>query len=220
MIGRFEVDEPDWPQDVVRMVESHRANVGQPYLAILMFGLWGTPHYSPVLRLYAGYRHLAEQPEDGTAWLELAATHREAAEYAAAERILRELTRLGGFELIEAVYGENLRAHLANLWADAGRPAEALAEFDALREDFGELPIFRHARASVLHDLERYAEAEAEYVSAATALAEEERVASDETTDYPAVSAYLEARRVEARNRRPFGGFRPMHLHSLHELQA
>lgn len=182
MIGEFDIEPPPIDDDLSQMVESHRSKTGQEYAAILFFGLWGTADCSAEVRLYAGYRHLADFSRDGPAWLEVARIHIEEGEIQAAERILDELQRLGCPGLYSQLYGEDPDVHRAYARDRAGEPLKALELLDALRTRHEGSPVYHFFVGNLLHekgDLEGAAE---EYRQALAAL-EEFRAATEEDDD-------------------------------------
>lgn len=223
MIGRFEIDPPPIDDDLSQMVESHRAKTGQDYAAILLFGLWGTVDCSPEVRLYAAYRHLADNPEDGPAWLETSRTHLEAGEADKALAIVDELQRLDCPGIFPRLYSEDPEVHRAHILADSGQSDQALAVLDALRVAHGDSPVYHHTLGSVLQEKGDYAGAEASYGEALEALEDfrremlEEDLIEDLDVDFPAAAAFLEAARKSAENERSFGGERPLDLAGLRE---
>jgi tetratricopeptide (TPR) repeat protein len=216
MIGRLRIDEPDWPDFVPAAVEEHRERTGQDCLAILHFGLWGLPRDVPQMRLYAGYRYVREHPEEGPAWLELARVHREAGEGEVALAILDELARLGSPGLYPGVYREDVRAHAAHVWAEAGLPARALETLEALEPEHAGLPIYHYVRGAILHALLRFDEARTQYGLALVGL---ETMAADpdafEEVDLPEAAAAVRRQERRARERLPFDGVLPMGLGTL-----
>lgn len=218
MIGNFNVTEPAADDALVRMVESHRQISGQPYAAILMFGLAGTVDCSTEVRRYAGYRHVREHPGDGPAWLELARLHAEDGEFDAAHAILDELERLDAPALYPETYAEDLDVHRAHFWAEAGRLPEARALLEELALRHGEGVVYRYTRASVLHALGRYDDAAEAYDEALSALAEYVDADEDDgETDPAAVRAFLSARRAEAEGGQAFAAPRPWMLADLRD---
>lgn len=216
MIGRFEIDAPPIDDGLSQMVESHRMKTGQDYNAILLFGLWGTADCSAEVRLYAAYRHLADNPEDGPAWLETARVHLENGEPDKAMAIIDELERLDAPGLFPNLYSEDPEAHRAHILADAGKLGAALEAFDALRAKHGDSPVFHYAIASVLHGNKDFHGAVASYDEALETLddfrreAEEEDMLEELNVDFPAVRAFIEASRHRAEKEQPFDSERPM----------
>ena len=223
MIGRFEIDPPAIDDSLSQMVESHRAKTGQDYGAILFFGLWGTVDCSPEVRLYAAYRHLADNPEDGPAWLETARTHLEAGEAERALAIVDELQRLDCPNLYPRLYSEDPEVYRAHILADAGRLDQALEILDGLRVAHGDSPVYHHTLGSVLREKGDYAGADAAYGEALEMLDDfrremlEEDMLEDLDVDFPAAAAFLEAARKAARAETPFAGERPLDLSGFRE---
>ncbi len=223
MIGRFDIDAPSIDDGLSRMVESHRAKTGQDYNAILLFGLWGTADCSAEVRLYAAYRHLAENPEDGPAWLETARVHLEDGDADTAMRLVDELARLDAPGLYPNLYSEDPEAHRAHILADSGKLPAALEAFDALRAKHGDSPVFHHAVGTVLHARKDFVGAAASYDEALEALedfrreAEEEDMLEDLNVDFPAVRAFIERARARAEAEQPFSGDRPMDFSGFRE---
>ena len=223
MIGRFDIEAPAIDDGLSQMVETHRAKTGQDYNAILLFGLWGTADCSAEVRLYAAYRHLAEHPEDGPAWVETARVHLENGEPDKAMAIIDELERLETPGLYPNLYSEDPEAHRAHILADAGRLDAALEAFDSLRTKHGDSPVFHYALASVLHAKQDFLGAVASYDEALEALddfrreAEEEDMLEELNVDFPEVRAFIEASRRQAEKERPFDSERPMDLSGFRE---
>ncbi len=223
MIGRFEIEPPPIDDDLSQMVESHRSKTGQDYGTILLFGLWGTVDCSAEVRLYAAYRHLADHPEDGPAWLEAARVHLEAGEPDKAEAIALELLRLGNPGLYPNLYSEDPEIHRAHILADSGQLDRALDEFDRLRAKHGESPVYHYAVATILHEKGDFAAAGAAYAEALEALEEfrrevaEEDMEDDAGVDFPAARAFIEAALRMAERERPFEGERPIDLSGFRE---
>lgn len=218
MIGRFDINPPAIDDELSRMVESHRMKTGQDYSAILHFGLWGTADCSAEVRLYAAYRHLADNPDDGPAWLETARVHLEAGEADQAMAIVDELERLDAPGLYPNLYSEDPEAHRAHILADSGRLDAALELFDSLRARHGDSPAYHYAVGSVLQGKGDFPAAEAAYGEAMDALedfrreAEEEDLLDEMNVDFPAAKAFIEAAKKSAAAKRPFEGERPMDL--------
>ena len=218
MIGRFELDAPAIDDDLSQMVESHRMKTGQDYGAMLLFGLWGTVDCSPEVRLYAAYRHLAENPEDGPAWLETARVHLEAGEGDKAEAIIDELIRLDNPGLYPNLYSEDPEAHRAHILADSGSLDRALEVLDALRVRHGDSPVYHYTLGTVLQEKGDYAGAVASFDEALEALddfrreVEEEDMAEDVNVDFVAARAFLEHARKLAEKEQRFEGERPIDL--------
>ncbi len=226
MMGRFAVDAPPIDDDLSQMVESHRAKTGQEYNAILLFGLWGTADCSAEVRLYAAYRHLDANPEDGAAWLETARVHLENGEAENALAIVDELERLGSPGLFPNLYSEDPAAQRAHILADSGKPEAALEALDALRAKHGDSPVFQYALGSVLQGKGDFPGAVAAYEEALEALeafhreAAEEGVLEELNVDFPAAREYIEAARRGAEEERGFAGERPMDLSGFHNRGA
>jgi tetratricopeptide (TPR) repeat protein len=218
MIGRFNLEAPPIDDELSQMVESHRAQTGQGYDAILHFGLWGTVDCSAEVRLYAAYRHLAENPEDGPAWLETSRVHLEAGEADKAMAIVDELERLDTPGLYPNLYSEDPDVLRAHILADSGQLDAALDLFDSLRGRHGDAPAYHYAVGTVLQEQRDYAAAAAAFGEALEALedfrreAEEEDVLDDLNVDFPAAKAFLEAAKQSAEAGRPFDGERPLDL--------
>ncbi|MCC8107527.1 MAG: tetratricopeptide repeat protein, partial [Planctomycetes bacterium] len=200
MIGRFNIDSPPIDDSLSQMVESHRAKTGQDYGAILLFGLWGTVDCSAEVRLYAAYRHLESNPEDGPAWLETARVHQEQGETEQAFAILDELERLGTPGLYPNLFSEDPEAHRAAILADSGRLDAALEILDRLRAEHGETPAYHYLVGTILQEQENWTGAVAAYEEAAAALddfrreAEEEDVIEEMSVDFPAAREFIAAR--------------------------
>ncbi len=218
MIGRFDLAPPPIDDELSQMVESHRSKTNQYYAAILFFGLWGTADCSPEVRLYAAYRHLESNPENGPAWLETARVHMEAGEPATALAIVDELLRLGNPGLYPGIYSEDPEAVRAHFLADSGEYDRALDAFDAIRARHGDSPVYRYALGTVLHAKGDYADAEAAYDEALAGLedlrleAEEEDMTEELGIDFESAADYIRAARREAEAGQPFSGERPLDL--------
>ncbi|MCC8115604.1 MAG: hypothetical protein LIP18_00335 [Planctomycetes bacterium] len=218
MIGRFNIDSPPIDDSLSQMVESHRAKTGQDYGAILLFGLWGTVDCSAEVRLYAAYRHLESNPEDGPAWLETARVHQEQGETEQAFAILDELERLGTPGLYPNLFSEDPEAHRAAILADSGRLDAALEILDRLRAEHGETPAYHYLVGTILQVQENWTGAVAAYEAAAASLdafrreAEEEDVIEEMSVDFPAAREFIDARIGEAKREVRFSGDRPMDL--------
>ncbi|MCC8165462.1 MAG: hypothetical protein LIQ31_04790 [Planctomycetes bacterium] len=218
MIGRFNIDPPPIDDSLSQMVETHWAKTGQDYGAILLFGLWGTVDCSPEVRLYAAYRHLESNPEDGPAWLETAQVHQEQGESDQAFAIIDELERLDTPGLYPNLFSENPEAHRAAILADAGRLDAALEILDSLRAEHGETPAYHYLVGTILQEQENWNGAVAAYEEAIAALddfrreAEEEDVIEEMSVDFPAAREFIEARIDEANREIRFSGDRPMDL--------
>ncbi len=218
MIGRFNIDTPPIDDSLSEMVESHRAKTGQDYGAILLFGLWGTVDCSAEVRLYAAYRHLESNPEDGPAWLETAQVHQEEGETEQAFAILDELERLGTPGLYPNLFSEDPEAHRAAILAGSGRLDAALEILDGLRAEHGETPAYHYLVGTILQEQENWTGAVAAYEEAATALddfrreAEEEDVIEEMSVDFQAAREFIDARINEAKREIRFSGDRPMDL--------
>jgi len=212
MIGRFNVTPPAFPDSLSEMVESHRVKTGQDYAAIAIFGLWGTADCSPEVRLYASYQHLRANPEDGPAWLETARIHAEADDSTRALHIIDELERLERPGLYGGVYIEDTGIHRAHFLADGGRIPEALPLYDELGGEYGETALYRYVRATLLHELERYAEAEEGYREALEALDGLAAEEWDEEIDLDAVRDAIERCCRAAGDGAAFSGERPFSL--------
>lgn len=218
MIGRLEVEPPPADDEVAQMVESHQAQTGQDYHAILLFGLWGTVDCSPEVRLYAAYQHLKDKPEDGPAWIETARAHAEAEEVDQALAIIDELIRLDKPGLYPGIYSEDPEAVRAHILADAGRLDEALEAFDGLRARHQDSPVYHYATGSVLHEKGDFAAAVASYDEAGEALEQfrqdvlEEDMADEIAVDFPAAAGFIDDERRAAGDGRGFSGERPLDL--------
>lgn len=223
MIGRFEIDAPPIDDGVSRMVESHRAKTGQDYAAVLLFGLWGTVDCSCEVRLYAAYRHLADNSEDGPIWLETARVHLEDGDAEKALDIISELERLECPGLYPNFFSEDPQAHRACVLADSGRLDEALETLDAMRARHDDSPVYHYTIGSVLQEKGDYPAASAAYDEALETLedfrreAEEEDMLDDLNVDFAAAGAFLRAAREAAGNKRVFDGFRPLDLSGFRE---
>ena len=218
MIGRFDIEPPPIDDDLSQMVESHRGKTGQDYGTILLFGLWGTADCSIEVRLYAAYRHLGANPEDGPAWLETARVHLEAGEPERAEDIIDELLRLDCPGIFPRLYSEDPEAHRAHILADSGQLERALAVLDGLRVKHSDSPVYHYTLGTVLHGRGEYEGAVAAYDEALEALEEFRREAEDEemgeelAIDFSAAAAFIRAVRESAANENPFAGERPIDL--------
>lgn len=218
MIGRFEVDPPEIDDSLSQMVESHRMKTGQDYGAILLFGLWGTVDCSPEVRLYAAYRHLAENPEDGPAWLETARTHLEDGDAGRALAILDELERLDEPGLYPNLYSEDPEVHRALVLADTGQLDPALELLDSLRVRHGDSPVYHYTVGTVLHQKKDFHGATASYEEALETLedfrreAEEEDMIEDLNVDFPMAKRFINATLELAKKEKPFRGERPLDL--------
>lgn len=216
MIGRFEIEPPPIDDDLSQMVESHRSKTGQDYGAILLFGLWGTVDCSPEVRLYAAYRHLEANPEDGPAWLETVRAHLEAGDGEQALAILDELERLEYPGLYPNLYSEDPEAQRAHVLADLGETARALDILDGLRVRHGDSPVYHYTLGTVLQEREDFPGAVAAFDEALEVLedfrreAEEEDMLEDMNVDFPAIRAFIEKARAGAEAGRPFEGERPI----------
>lgn len=218
MIGRFNIDPPDIDDLLSEMVESHRAKTGQDYGAILLFGLWGTVDCSPEVRLYAAYRHLGENPEDGPAWLETARVHLEAGEPNKGLAILDEIERLDNPGLYPNLFSEDPQAHRALLLADSGQLDASLEILDSLRGRHGDSPVYHYATGSVLHERGDFLGAGASYEEALETLDEfrlevqEEEMLEDLNVDFPETERFVQAALDRVRQSLPFTGERPLDL--------
>lgn len=218
MIGRFDIESPPIDDSLSRMVETHRMKTGQDYAAILMFGLWGTVDCSPEVRLYAAYRHLETNPEDGPSWLETARVHMEEGEADRALAIVDELERLECPGLYPNLYSEDPEVHRAHFLADSGGLEAALELLDGMRGRHGESPVYHYALGTVLHEKGDHPAAAVAYGDAAMALedfrreAEEEDMLEDLNVDFAAAASFLEAARKAAEAGRRFDGGRPFEL--------
>lgn len=223
MIGRMDIAPPPIDDDLSQMVESHRMKTGQDYAAILFFGLWGTVDCSAEVRLYAGYRHLDANPEDGPAWLETARAHLEAEEPEAALAIVDELERCGNPGLFPGIYSEDPDANRAHILADSGQLDRALEVLDSIRARHGDSPVYQYTLGSVLHEKGDFDAAAAAYSEALEALeefrreAEEEDMLDELSVDFPAAAAFIKAAERDAGRRRPFAGARPLDLSGFRE---
>lgn len=206
MIGNFAIDPPQVDESLSDMVESHRQTTGQDYAAILLFGLWGLMDCSPEVRLYAGYKHLAEHPDDGPTWLELADVHAEAEEFAQAGHILDEIERNGNPGLYPQIYSEDVDVHRVNLLAAAGNYSEALDRLEALSARHGDTSLYLYMRAALLHNLSMRDEALAGYDEALEVLSDEEHESEDSDVDFALVREYYNRQRRDAEENRPFAG--------------
>lgn len=222
MIGDFAVAPPAIDDALSEMVESHRTQTGQDYAAILFFGLWGTVDCSPEVRLYAAYRHLADHPADGFAWLEASRAHLENGDAAAAEKILDELVRLGCPELYPELYSEDPEVHRAYLAAETGDTERALALLDRLRVKHDDSPVYRYFLASLLHESGDLPAAVVAYGEALEALetfrleAEGDEGGLGEV-DFAAAAAFIAGIRTAAERGHPFAGIRPLDISGFRE---
>lgn len=223
MIGRMNITPPPIDDDLSQMVESHRMKTGQDYAAILFFGLWGTVDCSTDVRLYAGYRHLGANPDDGPSWLETARVHLEAGEAEAALAIVDELERCGNPGLYPGIYSEDPDVNRAHILADSGELDRALEALDSLRARHGDSPVYHYTLASVLHEKGDFDAAIAAYDEAREELenfrreAEEEDMLEGLSIEFPAADAFIEEARRDAGGRRPFSGSRPLDLSGFRE---
>lgn len=223
MIGRFELDAPPIDDSLSQMVESHRMKTGQDYGAILLFGLWGTVDCSPEVRLYAAYRHLTDNPEDGPAWLETARVHLEAGEIDKAEAILDEMERLGNPNIYPNLYSEDPQVHRAHLMADTGRLDQALAILDDLRVRHGDSPVYHYTVGSILQEKGDFDGAVAAFAESREMLddfrreMEEEDLEEELDVDFPAAGAFIDRAARLAEKQRPFEGERPLDLSGFRE---
>ena len=214
MIGEFDIVPPPFDEGVAELVESCRDLTGQDYAAVLVFGLWGGAEDSPALRLYAGYRHLAESPGDGPAWLETARVHAESGDATAAQRILDELLRLGSPGLFPQLFAEDPEAEKARILAEANEPDRALELLEGMRDRHGDTPAYQYLMASLLHETGDFPSAVAAYETTLALL--EAAVADsdpdDEALDYAAALRLVAAMREAAGAGAPFAGPRPFDL--------
>ena len=223
MIGRFDIDPPAIDDSLSQMVESHRMKTGQDYAAILFFGLWNTADCSPEVRLYAAYRHLADNGEDGPAWLETARVHLEAGDPEQALKIIDELERLDCPNLYPNLFSEDPEAHRALILADSGQLEAALAVMDELRTRHGDSPVYHYDTGSILHEMKDFPAAVAAYEEAGEMLedfrreAEEEEMMDDLNVDFPAAKRFIETALKAAEKERPFEGDRPVDLSGFAE---
>lgn len=226
MIGRFAIDPPAIDDSLSQMVESHRAKTGQDYAAILLFGLWGTVDCSPEVRLYAAYRHLATNPEDGPNWLETARVHLEHGDPDQALAIIGELERLDSPGLYPNLFSEDPEAHRALILADSGKLREALDLLDGMRVRHSDSPVYHYDAGTVLHELKDFPAAVAAYEEAGEALEdfrrelEEEDMLDEMSVDFPAARLFIDAAKQAAENARPFNGERPLDLSGFRMEQA
>lgn len=218
MIGNFNIDPPKIDDALSQMVESHRANTGQDYGAILLFGLWGTIDCSTEVRLYAAYQHLAENPEDGPAWLETARVHLEANEPEQALAIVDELERLDCPGLYPSLFSEDPEVHRALIMADSGQLDAALEIFDSLRGRHGDSPVYHYAIGSVLHEKKDFPGAAASYEEALETLedfkleVQEEDLLEELSVDFPVADRFIKSVLDKAKAKQPFEGERPLDL--------
>ena len=223
MIGRFALEAPPIDDQLSQMVETHRSKTGQSYSAILFFGLWGTVDCSSEVRLYAGYRHLEADPEDGPAWLETSRAHLEAGEGEMALAIVDELVRLDCPGIRAELYSEDPEIHRAHILADSGRLDDALSALERLEGRHADSPMFHYTLGSVLHEKGGFAKAAAAYAKAGRALEEfrkealEEGLEDEIGVDFPAAGAFLAAAERKAERRAAFAGSRPLDLSGLRE---
>lgn len=224
MIGRFNIDPPAIDDSLSRMVESHRAATKQEYAAILLFGLWGTVDCSPEVRLYAAYRHLADNPEDGAAWLETARVHLEDGDPEKALAIVDEVERLDAPGLYPNMFSEDPEAHRALILADSGKLGEALELFDDMRGRHGDSPVYHYDAGTILHALGDFAAAAAAYEEAGETLEdfrreveEEDMDGGDLGVDFPAARDFIGRAKRAAEKSRPFDGERPLDLSGFRE---
>lgn len=223
MIGDFEIDAPPIDDALSEMVESHRMKTGQEYAAILFFGLWGTVDCSPEVRLYAGYRHLADNPGDGPSWLEVSRVHVEAGETDIARRILDELLRLDSPGLYPQLYGEDPDVHRAYLAAETGEARRALNILDDLSERHGDSPVYHYFIATLLQELGENEEALSAFDAASSALvafrdeAQADPEYEDGELDFPAALEFIRRARTAAERGGGFDGTRPLDLSGFRE---
>lgn len=219
MLGDFDLEAPPIDDDLSQMVESHRQKTGQDYAAILFFGLWGTADCSPEVRLYAGYRHLADNPGDGPAWLEAARVHLELEEAEKAERIIDELIRHGNPGLYPQLYNEDPEIERAYIAAGAGQTGRAAEILDGLKVKHDDSPVYHFFLGSLLHEGGDAVGAAAEYRLAAAALKEFEEELEreggdlDPDVDFRSAERFLAAFLDAADRGRPLPSFaRPLDL--------
>ncbi|MDR1744361.1 MAG: hypothetical protein LBS30_01250 [Planctomycetota bacterium] len=223
MIGCFEIDPPAIDDSLSQMVETHRAATGQDYGAILFFGLWGTVDCSAEVRLYAAYRHLEANPDDGPAWLETARVHLEDGDPDQALAIIDELERLDNPGLYPNLFSEDPEAHRALILADSGKLRESLELLDDMRGRHGDSPVYHYDAGTVLHELKDFAAAAAAYGEAEEALEDfrreigEEDLSDEMNVDFPAARLFIDAAKKAAENSRPFDGERPLDLSGFRE---
>lgn len=218
MIGRLNIDLPDWNERTREAVENARQETRQGYAAMHTLGLWGAGMDNPRQRLYAGYQHIQTHPEDGAQWLLLAHTHAELGETDRALAILDELVRLGGFGLYEMLYQEDPRISRAHVLAAGGRFAEALEQINAEEDAHAGHPLYHYTRASLYHAAERFEEAIREYTRAHTELSEQ-RAEVEDAIDVDAALNVILAERIGAESGERFDGIRPLTLEGLVDMQ-
>lgn len=195
MIGDFDLEAPPIDDDLSQMVESHRRKTGQDYAAILFFGLWGTADCSAEVRLYAGYRHLADNAGDGPAWLEVARVHLELGEIAESEKIVDELVRHDNPGLYPQLYNEDPEVQRAYTVAESGSPERAIELLDGLKIKHDDSPVYHFFLGSLLHETGDAIGAAAEYRLAASALKEFEEELEREDYDIDPGVDFREAER-------------------------
>lgn len=218
MIGRLQIDEPEWDPRIVELVDQQRDASGQGYASIQALGLAGAGTGAPQLRLYAGYQHIRHNPDDGPAWLELATLHSLLNELDAAEAILREVIRIGDLGLFSQVYQEDPEARLAHAFAASERFQEALDLLNTMEDRHSGLPIYHYVRGSIHHNCEDFESAMAEYREGIDCLLEARDQVDDEV-DVDAIVNVMIAQRVRAETGEPFDGTRPFDMVALLEQQ-
>lgn len=214
MIGRLNIKPPEWSEDTVQTVDHMQQETRQGYAAIHTLGLWGSGDDNPRHRLFAGYQHVTANPEDGAQWLMLAHTHAELGETEKAENILREMMRVGGFDLFESLYQEDLRVNLAHVLALGKQYDEALELMLSTSETHSGHPLYHYTCGTLYHALERFEDALEEY-NAATRELQEQRDAVEEEMDVDAILNVFLAERICAETGEPFDGRRPVTLDAL-----
>jgi len=211
MIGRLKIAEPRWEEEAVDLIEELRGETGQDWDSVLADGLVGEQKDWPEARLYAGYRCLAERPDDGPVWLRVARLHGEFGEYDRATAILDEIDRVGGLGLFAEVFAEDPAVHRAYLLADEGRADEAHTALLALEARHGTHPLYRFALGSVLHLLAFHEEAVEEYDRALRLLREAESEAFEAGAFALTVRAVARAKGRAAAGE-AFDGRRPLEI--------
>lgn len=224
MIGAFDIEPPPIDDDLSQMVESHRMETGQDYAAILFFGLWGTVDCSSEIRLYAGYRHLADHPEDGPAWLEISRVHLEEGDTAAAGKIIDELEKNGNPGLYPQLYNEDPDVQRAYIMAETGAAMKAVEILDELKSKHDDSPVYHFFIGNLLHEGGDALAAAGEYRQALGALRDFEHeldaedIDIEETIDFreveKVIEEFLEATETDPEN---FVPFRPLDLSDFRE---